>query len=65
VKTCFNKAHEIKRRSKSRRSPDIIIEKTEGLPQMMVRYDRSKIARYGLNISDLKRYDRSWILGKR
>jgi cobalt-zinc-cadmium resistance protein CzcA len=32
---------------------DVIIEKTEGLPQMSVRYDRSKIARYGLNISDL------------
>lgn len=32
---------------------DIIIEKTEGLPQMTVRYDRSKIARYGLNISQL------------
>jgi cobalt-zinc-cadmium resistance protein CzcA len=32
---------------------DIIIEKTEGLPQMSVVYDRSKIARYGLNISDL------------
>jgi cobalt-zinc-cadmium resistance protein CzcA len=31
---------------------------------MMVRYDRSKIARYGLNISDLKRYDRSWICRK-
>lgn len=32
---------------------DIIIEKTEGLPQMSVQFDRSKIARYGLNISDL------------
>jgi cobalt-zinc-cadmium resistance protein CzcA len=32
---------------------DIIIEKTEGLPQMFVQYDRSKIARYGLNIADL------------
>ena len=32
---------------------DIIIEKTDGLPQMSVHYDRSKIARYGLNISDL------------
>ncbi|TRX42872.1 CusA/CzcA family heavy metal efflux RND transporter [Flavobacterium restrictum] len=32
---------------------DIIIEKTEGLPQMAVVYDRSKIARYGLNITDL------------
>lgn len=32
---------------------DIIIEKTEGLPQMAVTYDRSKIARYGLNIADI------------
>ncbi|MEZ4840087.1 MAG: CusA/CzcA family heavy metal efflux RND transporter [Flavobacteriaceae bacterium] len=32
---------------------DITIEKVEGLPQMSVKYDRSKIARYGLNISDL------------
>lgn len=32
---------------------DIIVEKTVGLPQMQVKYDRSKIAKYGLNISDL------------
>lgn len=32
---------------------DIVIEKVEGLPQMSVNYNRSKIARYGLNISDL------------
>ncbi len=32
---------------------DITIEKVEGLPQMLVDYDRSKIARYGLNISDV------------
>jgi cobalt-zinc-cadmium resistance protein CzcA len=32
---------------------DIIIEKVEGLPQMTVNYNRSKIARYGLNIADL------------
>lgn len=32
---------------------DIIIEKTEGLPQMAVKYNRSKIAQYGMNISDL------------
>lgn len=32
---------------------DVIIEKTEGLPQMSVVYNRSKIARYGLNIADL------------
>ncbi len=32
---------------------DIIIEKTEGLPQMAVKYNRSKIAQYGMNIADL------------
>ncbi len=32
---------------------DISIEKTEGLPQMSVVYNRSKIARYNLNIADL------------
>ena len=32
---------------------DISVEKVAGLPQMTVEYDRKKIARYGLNISDL------------
>ncbi len=32
---------------------DISVEKIVGLPEMNVRYDRSKIARYGLNIQDL------------
>ncbi len=32
---------------------DIIVEKTVGLPQMSVTYDRQKLARYGLNASDL------------
>ncbi len=32
---------------------DITVEKTAGLPQMIVKYDRSKIAKYGLNIADL------------
>ncbi|WP_093304430.1 CusA/CzcA family heavy metal efflux RND transporter [Salegentibacter agarivorans] len=32
---------------------DITVEKIEGLPQMNVKYNRSKIARYGLNIADL------------
>ncbi|NRT14731.1 cobalt-zinc-cadmium resistance protein CzcA [Flavobacterium sp. 28A] len=48
------KANEIKRAiAKVEGASDIIIEKTEGLPQMTVKYDRTKIARYGLNISDL------------
>ncbi|WP_339613992.1 CusA/CzcA family heavy metal efflux RND transporter [uncultured Winogradskyella sp.] len=32
---------------------DITVEKIDGLPQMSVKYDRSKVARYGLNIDDL------------
>jgi cobalt-zinc-cadmium resistance protein CzcA len=32
---------------------DISVEKVEGLPQMIVDFDRSKIARYGINISDV------------
>lgn len=48
------KAHEIKNAiAKVEGASDIIIEKTEGLPQMSVVYNRSKIARYGLNIADL------------
>ncbi|WGK94155.1 MULTISPECIES: CusA/CzcA family heavy metal efflux RND transporter [Flavobacterium] len=48
------KAHEIESAIKNvEGASDIIIEKTEGLPQMFVQYDRSKIARYGLNIADL------------
>ncbi|MBQ4915438.1 CusA/CzcA family heavy metal efflux RND transporter [Maribacter sp. MMG018] len=32
---------------------DISVEKIAGLPEMNVKYDRSKIARYGLNIQEL------------
>ncbi len=32
---------------------DITLEKTVGLPQMSVKYNRKKIAKYGLNIKDL------------
>lgn len=34
---------------------DISVEKTAGLPQMSVKYDRRKIAKYGLNIEDLNK----------
>lgn len=34
---------------------DIIVEKVVGLPEMNVKFDRSKIARYGLNIEDLNK----------
>jgi cobalt-zinc-cadmium resistance protein CzcA len=49
-----NKAEEIKSLIKDvEGASDIIVEKVEGLPQMSVNFNRSKIARYGLNISDL------------
>jgi len=32
---------------------DIILEKVDGLPQMKIEYDRAKVAKFGLNISDL------------
>ena len=35
---------------------DISVEKVAGLPQMSVTYNRHKIARYGLNISDINRF---------
>ncbi len=48
------KANEIKRViSNIEGAADITVEKTAGLPQMNVKFNRSKIARYGLNISDL------------
>lgn len=49
-----NKANEIKTLIEDvEGASDIIVEKVEGLPQMSVKFNRSKIARYGLNISDL------------
>lgn len=34
---------------------DITVEKVTGLPQIMVDYNRAKIARYGLNIADINK----------
>ncbi|RSK41769.1 CusA/CzcA family heavy metal efflux RND transporter [Mangrovimonas spongiae] len=49
-----NKADEVKELIKDvEGASDIVIEKVEGLPQMSVTFNRSKIARYGLNISDV------------
>lgn len=49
-----NKGNEIKELIQNvEGAADISIEKIVGLPQMNVKYDRAKIARYGLNIADL------------
>lgn len=48
------KAHEIEALIQNvEGAADIVVEKTVGLPQMLVKYDRAKIARFGLNIADL------------
>ena len=50
------KANEIKKLIENvAGAADISVEKVVGLPQMSVKYNRSKIARYGLNIADLNR----------
>ena len=49
-----NKGNEIKNLiSDVEGAADISVEKIVGLPQMNVKYNRTKIARYGLNIQDL------------
>ena len=49
-----SKANEIKNLIENvEGADDIIVEKVVGLPEMNVKFDRSKIARYGLNIEDL------------
>lgn len=43
---------------------DLRVEQTQGLPQMIVRYQRNKIAQYGLNIRDLNRAIRTAFAGE-
>jgi cobalt-zinc-cadmium resistance protein CzcA len=42
---------------------DVNMERTAGLPQMTVKYDRTKIAQYGLDISKLNQYISSAFAG--
>lgn len=52
----YNKALEIEKAIQNvEGAADISVEKTAGLPQMSVKYDRQKIAKYGLNIEDLNK----------
>ncbi|MDP5172290.1 MAG: CusA/CzcA family heavy metal efflux RND transporter [Bacteroidia bacterium] len=44
---------------------DITVEKTEGLPQMSVIYDRQKVAKYGLNIDELNNIITMGFAGKK
>ncbi len=48
------KAHQIKKAIENIEGVgDISVEKTAGLPQMLVKYDRNKLSKYGLKINDL------------
>ena len=43
---------------------DVSVEQTMGLPQLVVKYDRNKIAQYGVNIEDLNTIIRSAYAGE-
>lgn len=50
----YNKALEVEKAIQGvEGAADITVEKTAGLPQMSVKYDRGRIAKYGLNVEDL------------
>lgn len=60
-----SKAHEIKNLIEGvPGADDIIVEKVAGLPEMNVKFNRSKIARYGLNIEDLNQMISMGFAGK-
>ncbi|WP_455584157.1 CusA/CzcA family heavy metal efflux RND transporter [Bacteroides sp.] len=43
---------------------DVIVEQTMGLPQLVVKYNRKKIARYGINIKELNTIIRTAYAGE-
>lgn len=43
---------------------DVIVEQTMGLPQLVVKYHRGKIARYGINIEELNKIVRTAYAGE-
>lgn len=43
---------------------DLRVEQTQGLPQMLVTYERNKVAQYGLNITDLNSVLRTAFAGE-
>lgn len=43
---------------------DVLVEQAMGLPQLVVKYDRAKIARYGMNIAELNTIIRTAYAGE-
>lgn len=46
------------------RASDVLVEQAMGLPQLVVNYDRNKIARYGINIEELNTIIRTAYAGE-
>ncbi len=44
---------------------DIAVEQTEGLPQLLVTYDRARLAQYGVSVGDLNSVIRTAFAGER
>lgn len=56
LEVLYNKALEVEKAIQNvNGAADITVEKTAGLPQMSVKYNRRNIAKYGLNIEDLNK----------
>lgn len=61
----FTKAKEVARFvEKVPGASDVIVEQTMGLPQLVVKYNRGKIARYGINIEELNTIIRTAYAGE-
>ncbi|MEG1545204.1 MAG: efflux RND transporter permease subunit, partial [Tannerellaceae bacterium] len=43
---------------------DVLVEQTMGLPQLVIKYDRAKIARYGMNLQELNTLIRTAYAGE-
>lgn len=43
---------------------DVLVEQAMGLPQLLIHYDRSKIARYGIDIEELNTIIRTAYAGE-
>ena len=60
----YEKAKEAAYVEKVPGAADVIVEQTMGLPQLVVKYSRNKIARYGINIEELNTIIRTAYAGE-
>ncbi|UZR93069.1 CusA/CzcA family heavy metal efflux RND transporter [Chondrinema litorale] len=61
----FSKANEVAALVENvQGAADIKVEQVDGLPQIMLRYDREKMARYGLNVDEVNRTVKAAMAGE-